>query len=164
MENFLDGNISESEMEVARQAARDATRESLGAVARFSSEAAVEAVSRGDGARFASNHAGLALRYGQHRPLLITTEEEGEICRAENRAQADLLREIVGNPFRRVVTPDHWPAAVVQLAEAHYNGADCAFALHDALLEAGCPELAHHFRSGQHPKGCWVVDLILGKT
>ena len=53
---------------------------------------------------------------------------------------------------------------VVQLAESLYAGQDCAFALHDALLEAGHAELAEHFREERsHPKGCWVVDLILGK-
>jgi hypothetical protein len=45
-----------------------------------------------------------------------------------------------------------------------YNGADATFALHDALLEAGHPDLAEHFQAEQwHPKGCWVVDLLLGK-
>jgi hypothetical protein len=52
----------------------------------------------------------------------------------------------------------------VQLAESLYAGQDCSFALHDALLEAGHAELAEHFREEtSHPKGCWVVDLILGK-
>lgn len=71
--------------------------------------------------------------------------------------------------------PEHWPATIVQLAEALYNGQDCSFALHDALLEAGHAELADHFRhqrqhpkgyralSGQHVRGCWAVDLVLGK-
>jgi hypothetical protein len=32
------------------------------------------------------------------------------------------------------------------------------------LLDAGHPELADHFHTDQsHPKGCWAVDLILGK-
>ena len=45
-----------------------------------------------------------------------------------------------------------------------YDGQDRAFALHDALLEAGHAELAEHFRQETwHPKGCWVVDLILGR-
>jgi hypothetical protein len=45
-----------------------------------------------------------------------------------------------------------------------YAGEACHFALHDALLEAGHPELAEHFREEKdHPKGCWVVDLIVGK-
>jgi hypothetical protein len=37
----------------------------------------------------------------------------------------------------------------------------------DALEEAGCADLAilNHCRwPGEHVKGCWSVDLILGKT
>jgi hypothetical protein len=45
------------------------------------------------------------------------------------------------------------------------TGADATFALHDALLEAGHPDLAAHFQAEQwHPKGCWVVDLLLGRV
>jgi hypothetical protein len=59
--------------------------------------------------------------------------------------------------------PPSWPAAVVSLAEAIYNGADACFALHDALLESGFPDLAAHFMEQGHPKGCWALDTILGK-
>jgi hypothetical protein len=82
----------------------------------------------------------------------------------ESRKQTDLLRHLIGNPFRAYPAPDHWPQAVVQLADALYNGQDCSFALHDALLEAGHAQLANHFRKEKwHPKGCWVVDLILDR-
>jgi hypothetical protein len=82
----------------------------------------------------------------------------------EEREQATLLRDIFGNPFRPYPTAPFWSGAVLRLAEALYAGADCAFALHDALLEAGHADLAHHFHGRQwHPKGCSVVDLILGK-
>jgi hypothetical protein len=58
----------------------------------------------------------------------------------------------------------HRSSTVTQLAESLYAGEDCAFALHDALLEAGHAELAQHFREEKwHPKGCWALDLILGK-
>lgn len=78
--------------------------------------------------------------------------------------QCKLLRCIFGNPFRSYPAPDHWPSAVVRLADALYNGQKCEFALHDALLDSGHPELADHFRQEQqHPKGCWVVDMILGR-
>jgi hypothetical protein len=39
--------------------------------------------------------------------------------------------------------------------------------LADALEEAGCTDaeiLAHCRSSGEHVRGCWVVDLVLGKT
>jgi hypothetical protein len=38
--------------------------------------------------------------------------------------------------------------------------------LTDALEEAGCDNadlLAHLHSNGPHVRGCWVVDLILGK-
>jgi hypothetical protein len=74
----------------------------------------------------------------------------------------DLLRHIAGNPFRSYRRV--WPFTVVQLAESLYDGQDFVFALHDALLEAGHTELAEHFREEKsHPKGCWVVDMILSK-
>jgi hypothetical protein len=77
---------------------------------------------------------------------------------------SDLLRHIIGNPFRPYPAPASWPSTVVQLAESLYAGQDCCFALHDALLEAGHAELAEHFRQEKwHPKGCWALDLILGR-
>jgi hypothetical protein len=36
--------------------------------------------------------------------------------------------------------------------------------LGSALLEAGDAELAEDFRDNDHPKGCWVLDLIVGKS
>jgi len=83
---------------------------------------------------------------------------------AESAIQANLLRHIIGNPFRPYPAPPSWPSPVVKLADSLYAGEDCSFALHDALLEAGHPELAEHFREKEHPKGCWVVDMILGKS
>jgi len=78
---------------------------------------------------------------------------------------ASLLRHIVGNPYRPFTAPPSWPTTVVSLAEAVYNGADAAFALHDALLEAGHPDLAEHFRAEScHPKGCWALDVILQRS
>jgi hypothetical protein len=88
-----------------------------------------------------------------------------DVARAKAKQDhCELLRHIVGNPFRPYPAPPSWPSTVVQLAESLYAGQDCAFALHDALLEAGHAELAEHFREEKsHPKGCWVVDMILGK-
>jgi hypothetical protein len=75
------------------------------------------------------------------------------------------VREIFGNPFRPPPTTDNWPAAVSQLADAMYEGEPCHDVLRDALLDAGFPDLADHFAQPEqaHPKGCWVVDLILKK-
>lgn len=83
---------------------------------------------------------------------------------AELAELARLMRHIVGNPFRPYPVPSSWPVDVVHLAEALYGGADAAFALADALLEAGHPELAEHLRQeAWHPKGCWAIDVITGR-
>jgi hypothetical protein len=87
----------------------------------------------------------------------------------EERAQADLLRCIFGNPFRPVVFAPSWRTeTAVALAAGIY--ADRAFdrlpILADALEEAGCDvaDILSHCRvPGPHARGCWVVDAVLGK-
>jgi hypothetical protein len=89
--------------------------------------------------------------------------------RAERRAQAVLLRDIFGNPFRpSSVDPSWLTSTVAQLAEGIYQ--DRAFdrmpILADALQDAGCEneQILDHCRGpGPHVRGCWVVDLVLGK-
>lgn len=83
---------------------------------------------------------------------------------AEEGLQTGVLRHLTGNPFHPCPANGPWPAAVIALAEALYAGEPCGFALHDALLEMGHPALAEHFAAETgHPKGCWVVDLLLAK-
>ncbi|QEL15292.1 hypothetical protein [Limnoglobus roseus] len=83
---------------------------------------------------------------------------------------ADYLRDIFGSPFRSVATDPRWltPTAV-GIAQGIY--ADRAFdrlpILADALQDAGCEDadiLAHCRGDGPHVRGCWVVDLVLGKS
>jgi hypothetical protein len=86
------------------------------------------------------------------------------------RHQACLLRCLVGNPFRRVRINPRWlTSTVASLAEGIY--ADRAFdrlpILADALQDAGCEDadiLAHSRSGGSHVRGCWVIDLVLGKA
>jgi hypothetical protein len=79
----------------------------------------------------------------------------------QERQQADLFRHIFGPPLS---VPSSLPSAVCELAESVYRGENASFVLHDALLEAGHADLAAHFREPYHPKGCWALDLILGKA
>jgi hypothetical protein len=69
--------------------------------------------------------------------------------------------EYLSAPF---AVPTTWPLTVVCLARALYEGEECGYALHDALEEHGQNRLADHFQMGSHPKGCWALDLILGKS
>lgn len=88
---------------------------------------------------------------------------------AEKRYQIRLLHDLFGNPFRRISVDRSWfTPTVTGLAEAIY--ADRAFdrmpILGDALEEAGCTDeaiLSHCRGPGPHVRGCWVVDLLLGK-
>ena len=90
--------------------------------------------------------------------------------RNESATQIKLLRCIIGNPFRPVTLDLSWQTAnVVALAQGIY--ADRAFdrlpILADALEDAGCTERAildHCRQPGEHVRGCWVVDLVLGKS
>ncbi|MCE9529888.1 MAG: hypothetical protein K8T89_01910 [Planctomycetes bacterium] len=84
--------------------------------------------------------------------------------------QAKLIREVSGNPFRPVAIDDRWlTSTVVDIAEAIYEerAFDRMPILSDALMDAGCDseEMITHCRgNGPHVRGCWVVDLLLGKT
>jgi hypothetical protein len=83
-----------------------------------------------------------------------------------------LVRELFGNPFRPIRLKSSWLAwndgTVPKLAQAIYDErrfADLPI-LADALEEAGCTDadiLAHCRQPGEHVRGCWVVDLLLGK-
>jgi hypothetical protein len=86
---------------------------------------------------------------------------------------ADLLREVFGNPFRRVgvrAAGLAWnDGCVERIAQRIYD--ERAFAdlpiLADALEDAGCnhPALLTHLRSGRdHVCGCWALDILLNKS
>jgi hypothetical protein len=97
-------------------------------------------------------------------------KEYGEAVAKEKRSQADFLRDIFGNPFQHVTLATAWRTPqVVALAQGIYD--DRAFdrlpSLAEALEQAGCRDadlLAHCRGPGPHVRGCWLVDLILGKT
>jgi hypothetical protein len=88
----------------------------------------------------------------------------------EGRYQAELIRDIFGHPFRPVSADRRWLSShVLDLARTMYDSRDFAAMpiLADALQEAGCEDadvLAHCRGGGPHVRGCWVVDLVLGKT
>lgn len=109
----------------------------------------------------------MAYSTGPHDHLSLTT-------------RANLLREIVGNPFRPVPKDEVFPcvywrrksgwgpmATALQIAEAAYDEQDWGRlpVLADAMEEAGCAhyEILTHLRGpNTHVRGCWAVDAILG--
>ena len=123
----------------------------------------------------AATHAwGDAAHFAAYVTCRAVPEEEAEgVCDAawaENcRVTCDLLRDIFGNPFRpAAVDPDWLTPSVVELSRSIYD--DRAFdrmpELADVLERAGCTNanvLEHCRGPGPHVRGCWIVDLLLGK-
>jgi hypothetical protein len=88
---------------------------------------------------------------------------------AEQGAQADLVRDMFGNPFRPTTfNPDWLTSNVVSLARGVYEerAVDRFPLLMDALMDAGCAsnEVLEHCRGpNTHVRGCWLIDLLLAK-
>ncbi len=117
-----------------------------------------------------AQRAVLALAYPGAREAAWQVYREG--ANLLGPTPCELLRCIFGNPFRPAAVDPAWlhwnSGTVLRLATAIYH--DCAFerlpVLADALEEAGCTDAAilDHCRGpGPHVRGCWVVDLLLGK-
>ena len=82
-----------------------------------------------------------------------------------------LLRDVFGNPFRPVAFDPSWRTSnAVALAQTMYDARNfhAMPILADALQDAGCEDAAilDHCRDANaiHVRGCWVVDLVLGKA
>jgi hypothetical protein len=85
--------------------------------------------------------------------------------------QTLLLRDIFGNPFRPVTIDPSWLTSdVMALARDIYDerAFDRMPILADALQDAGCTneDVLNHCRDPKqvHVRGCWVLDLLLGKA
>jgi hypothetical protein len=95
--------------------------------------------------------------------LGVGSEEEAETHHAR------LIRDVFPNPARPVAIDPAWRTAdAVALARGMYESRDFAAMpiLADALQDAGCDDeqlLGHCRGPGPHVRGCWVVDLVLGK-
>jgi hypothetical protein len=119
-----------------------------------------------------------AIQAGQ--PRSAAEAGSGAAARAE---VCQILRDVLGNPFRPVPPQrgkrrweeqrrwwlDAKTGVARKIAEAIY--AEGCFSdspiLADALEEAGCtnPDLLSHLRgTGPHVRGCWAIDLVLGKA
>jgi hypothetical protein len=90
----------------------------------------------------------------------------------ETGVQIAILRDIFGRTFRSITIDPSWLAwkngAIPELAQAMYDQRDFERMplLAAALRAAGCnnADILDHCRSGgEHVRGCWVVDLLLGK-
>jgi hypothetical protein len=81
-----------------------------------------------------------------------------------------LFRDVFGNHFRPITFDPSWRTeTVVLIARGMYESRDFSAMpiLADALQDAGCEnvDILTHCRDSSltHVRGCWVVDLVLGK-
>jgi hypothetical protein len=169
-ERYADGRATAAELRGIRDRAipvldENALRASFDTLhrdRRFAFSAAVFAV--GDRAGGAFNAALFAV------PAIAGADE------GERTVQCNLLRDIFGNPFRPMnVDPDWLTPTVTSLATAAYEERELPSGhldaarlgvLADALEDAGCDnaEMLGHLRGlGWHVRGCWALDLLLGK-
>jgi hypothetical protein len=158
-ERYADGRASRKELAAARAA-------SPGRASGGASESAVKA---------AVNAAAAAADYAAERAAHFALEaavRTGARGLAEEHAQAELLREVVGPPPRsRMIDPAclAWNDGLVpRLAGAIYEEGrfDDLPILADALMEAGCANttvLEHCRRRHGHWRGCWLIDALLDK-
>jgi hypothetical protein len=159
-ERFADRTASRAEMRVAAKAALAAELEA---------------------ARHAESQEGLAAWHAASAAAILSGTGEWDAMDAANvsfklamvldRArQAEVIRELFGNPFRPVERAAAWRTEqAVALAHAAYATRDFSAMplLAEALQHAGCSEtslLAHCREPSPHYRGCWVVDLLLGAS
>ncbi|QEG27365.1 hypothetical protein GobsT_21190 [Gemmata obscuriglobus] len=169
-ERYAEGNAERSELDRAAEGARRASELAHNGGEPFSS-----LVYARPGAYESAAHAAYTLARPSRPagwPLMRETAEAASDAagRVTERAeQIALVRDIFGNPFRPISLAPEWrtPTAVA-LALRMYDARnfDAMPILADALQDAGCEngDILNHCRGNQpHVRGCWVVDLILGK-
>jgi hypothetical protein len=166
-ELYADGRTDRKSMRAAGNAAMAATRDAHASrsLAEWMTIAAAYNAARNcafsdpwDAARFASGE----------------TRNAAHVNTPLGRCLASLLREIFDNPFRP--SPFLSPAVLAwndgtvrRIAESIYEERtfDRLPILADVLEDAGCHDadiLAHCRGPGLHVRGCWLVDLLFGKT
>jgi hypothetical protein len=186
-ERYADGTASEQELSAAKAHTWTSASSADAAAAGRAAEASVWL-----DARSASHYAAFAAacdgpeghnpgESARHRlPLLFRVRSRSSSRATERATQAALLRDLCGPLlFREVHLDLAWltwhDGLVVRLAQAAYderhlpagtldNARLAVFA--DALEEADCQDvqILGHLRSGgDHVRGCFVIDLLLGK-
>ena len=177
-ERFADGEVSADKLRFAWESARRSAgtrRRARGGGADGPQDFAlwVVTLALGDNPRWLYQFRGSATW-----AFLAQFQETGPLPEVK-LDESGLIREVVGNPFHTAPAVDAaWlerHGAVAQLARSAYQERRLPEGtldparlslLADALEDAGCTdaELLGHLRGpGPHVRGCWAVDLVLGK-
>jgi hypothetical protein len=188
-ERFADGLADTRELAAAREAAESAAGTqiqgegvawdsmSAGAFGKpsigwrafaWAARAAAEAASLETPDTAVSATISAGLEWGAHANAERIAEKIGA------KVLVGLMRDLFGFlPFRLINIPPDWmtwnDATIPKLSKEIYEvpAFDRLPILADALEEAGCNDadiLNHCRRQGEHVRGCWAVDLLLGKS
>lgn len=90
--------------------------------------------------------------------------------RTELGAYCGTIRDLFGYPLKPApVRPDWFTSTAVSLARTIYDARSFELmpVLADALMDAGCSsdEVLEHCRGpNTHVRGCWLIDLITGRS
>jgi hypothetical protein len=176
-ERYADGQASKAELLAAREAARDyITRRRGGGGPSITWPAQLVAV---EGAWEAATWA---LRDCADTAWLLARDSlswakdmaKSASVTGEKRWHCLAVRDIFHSPFHAVPRAAaswlRWnDGTVPKIAQGIYEerAFDRLPILADALMDAGCDDeaiLSHCRGEGPHVRGCWVIDLILGKS
>jgi hypothetical protein len=167
-ERTVDGLATETELNTAREAFAPTQQDGGGEeVLTF----ARKAIAAATGGIWPDRAAHDALAFA-HSAFLKAQQTPDRLikCRDESLQQSHLLRDIFGNPFRPIQFKQYvWLKPEVRtLAQEIYD--NWAFGrlpeLAGALRKARCRNrqiLGHCLGPEPHVRGCWVLDLLLGK-
>jgi len=129
-----------------------------------------------DQAERSAKAGAVALHKARHsiiRQFRLRDEKEVERLLADDRRRlCDLIRDVLGNPYRPVTVEPAWLdgnrglARTIATEIAEEGRFSDVPILADALEEAGCSDerILSHARQPRHYRGCWLIDSILGKS
>jgi hypothetical protein len=175
-ERHAEGQVEEAELEPARQNAEEsALNAPYNEQYAYQAAAATLLEPAGEAARQACEFIRQqAVRDAANEVAPFENEARinAEASRAECRELGALLHEVFGNPFRPVIVDPSWlnvsggaGAAILHAVDEEQCFAELPY-LGDALEDAGCRDdnlLRHLRRSDGHVRGCWAVDLLMGR-
>lgn len=176
-ERFADGQAGAEDLRLAVIGAENVADALLGSATtagdQAQASAAHAAFSATLSAEVAADYAAAnAASAAYHAASAAAAPSAARAREVERAHQADLLREIFGDPARPPHVLPAWLAwndsTIPKLAQAVYEerAFDRLPILGDALEEAGCADKAildHCRQPGEPVRGCWVIDLLTGR-
>ncbi len=169
-ERFADGTIGRPELDAIQRLAQTAWGQAcLGMVGTLLMGVAVASPDASAAALYVTNHAPAVC-------VPAGTAARRALMSAERAAQRVLFHCVFNNPFRpATLAPASLRPEARSIAQAAYEERELPSGhldtarlaiLADALEEAGCADddiLGHLRSAGPHVRGCWAVDLVLGR-